>query len=250
MLGLIKALFLFTLIWGFPQLISNEKELIERVIIWNVGQGSWATYTNARSCVHFDMGGEFFPQKIYKFCQRKKNYLVISHFDKDHINFIKKFSQNTDLCWLNPRPHTKKVHFSIPHCKSFDSQKILSSFQNQTDFQVIAPTHYSKNENDNSYVTQFSDWIFPGDSPKNTESDWLSQIQNLSVHYLVLSHHGSKTASSDLLFQRLKNLKMIFASARRKKYNHPHPEVIKRIKSYSLPLIQTEIWGNIFLELH
>src|SRR5690606_9796583 len=57
----------------------------DRLVFWNVGQGSWATALRTYDCLHFDMGGEFAPPRLLlEPCLNVKNRLYLSHMDWDH----------------------------------------------------------------------------------------------------------------------------------------------------------------------
>lgn len=105
-------------------------------------------------------------------------------------------------------------------------------------------------QNDQSHVSFDPRFhaLFPGDSPRAQEKRWFPQAP-LDTRILVLGHHGSRTATSHQLVARLRHLKMAIASARFKKYGHPHIETKARLKQAHVPLLKTEDWGHlIFLD--
>lgn len=235
----ILKIFLFCII---PVKISTELFLQKQMIVWNVGQGLWVTHIERHTCTHFDMGGEFYPLLVNDLCQNKENLLVLSHFDQDHIKFISQFNQKIPLCWANPRSVEKLKFFRQKIFKNLKPCKPNSSLF------IIPPLTFSKEENKNSYVTQKERWLFPGDSPISQEKYWLPQLHKTKIRFLLLSHHGSKTATSKNFLRNLPNLLTTIASARQAKYNHPHPKIINRLHQHHLILLRTEIWGNLRFE--
>lgn len=85
--------------------------------------------------------------------------------------------------------------------------------------------------------------LIPGDSPKSEEKKWNSEIYSSRI--LILGHHGSKTSTSKMLLDSLKNLKMAVASARFNRYKHPSLETVIKLKKRKTPLLKTEQWGNL-----
>jgi competence protein ComEC len=90
--------------------------------------------------------------------------------------------------------------------------------------------------------------LIPGDSPASQEIKWDIALPS-TLRILILGHHGSRTSTSDHLLSRLPNVRLAIASARIRKYGHPHAETIARTRHHGVALIKTESWGNIWIEL-
>ncbi len=219
----------------------------QQMIVWNVGQGQWVTWVEPQNCLHFDVGGEFFSQnQIIKNCKNKNNYIFLSHWDWDHINFINKFNTlNLKACLaLAPESETTeyKRHFvkKISPCPDFNSNQVRK---------VNTSNTLQKKSNDFSHVLIHlpSRILIPGDSPAQQEKKWVLNLPT-HIHGLILGHHGSQSSTSNLLLNRLKNLKWAVASARQKRYGHPHPKVISRLRQKKIPILKTEEWGNLIFQ--
>lgn len=203
-------------------------------IIWNVGQGQMVTSVTPESCINFDFGGEKFPRKGYqKLCQNKKQVTYISHYDRDHFNFLYKVKSLNHCLALKNRPKTLRL--GIPLCKESILKKV-SSFKNQ-----------GASKNNSGFLLYYKGFYFPGDADTRFEGWSFKAKQAHEVKFLMLAHHGSNTSNGEKLFSSFKNLKMVFASARKNKYGHPHWQVLHRIKQKKIPLIRTETWGHIAL---
>ncbi|MBK7961611.1 MAG: hypothetical protein IPK04_10715 [Bdellovibrionales bacterium] len=84
------------------------------------------------------------------------------------------------------------------------------------------------------------------------EKIWAANLTNLEtkqIKVLILGHHGSKTSTSEALLQRLPRLKFAIATARESRYGHPHFVVLNRLRQHRIPILRTEDWGHIGLEL-
>lgn len=247
-----SQLYISILILFFATKISNG--FSSRIYIWNVGQGQWVTWVHENECLHFDMGGEFAAlRRIRQLCQFRKNILYLSHSDFDHIRYIFWGAKNlANLCLFAKSRETLNARKSsliqsINICPKQNTTRVEEVHFNSKSF---------KNSNDLSRVFLLNGVrrtiLIPGDSTSISEKIWVPQIKpriKRQIYGLVLGHHGSKTSTGPYLIQNLHELTLAFASARKKRYGHPHPVVQMRLKNNGVSLNTTEIWGNLVLEL-
>lgn len=222
--------------------VSMAPIYYQKWIIHNVGQGQWATFSNPTICLHFDFGGENFRRKylqrlFIKNCSQKENQLYLSHADLDHYSFYKMIWQNSkNLCW-----QFKPLNFSklknIPSCKKVSSAKLIYS------------DYYEKNKNASSGVIIKDSFLFSGDSPVSAERKWAGILKEYRIKYFMLGHHGSSTSTSDQLLKNLSQALMAISSARFKRYGHPHQKVLLKLKRNHIPLLKTEDWGNLIIQI-
>lgn len=224
-----------------------------RLYIWSVGQGQWLTWVSDSSCLHFDMGGEQAPLKKIKFlCASKRNILYLSHADNDHIQFINwGFRNLTALCLqAHPRESLKRQKrwlLNTPLCRTHLPKNVIEITYDITQFNK--PNDLSRVYLLNSKEKAF---LIPGDSTVESEKAWVDNIDagiKNKIRGLILGHHGSKTSTHLKTLNKLKNLKMSFCSARKKRYGHPHPTVTERLHQKKIPLASTEAWGNLIYEM-
>ena len=243
------CVFLFCFL--FPAQYTFMHEPV-RLIVWSVGQGQMVTYSEADLCVHFDMGGEKLPlRKLIRECGQKKNKVFFSHWDWDHINFTKRIWRKLPFfCRLNEPGgvgNKKKKDFllSVPQCK----KQIPDIFK-----EIVFKPSFNKSKritDSNKYsrvVVIKKQVLIPGDSPGSSEYLWQKKITD-PIRILVVSHHGSRFSTTPQLLNRLPDLKMAVASARRKRYGHPHIKVKKRLAKRGVPLLSTEEYNNIVIPL-
>ncbi len=179
----------------------------------------------------------------------------MSHFDWDHIKFSNQLARRlTKTCILNPKINSKnnfKNQFlkRISPCKNIDFKTI----QNENNLQFINQSIQNQSPDSNEMSLVFSlenTLLIPGDSDIKSEKKWIPLIKNKNkLQYIILGHHGSRTSTSKELLKKLHNLKQAFVSARQKKYGHPHPVLLTRIKKHHISLLCTEKWNSITLEL-
>lgn len=234
-------------------------------IIWNVGQGSWSSLITQEACFHFDMGGYKIKQNnIIKKCKKKKNILLLTHADSDHINLSYYFSaKSTNFClYKKPREPIKRHNLKYFKYLRLCKKKELLLLQKHRIIEI--PFFISKKNKLKKKVTKKSQSNFlsrifliqnliliGGDSTKKAELLWQHNIPNPEkIKYFILNHHGSKNSNHITLIKILKNLTGAIASAKKSRYGHPHKAVIKRLKQRKISLLQTEVWGSLYIYLN
>lgn len=213
----------------------------DRLIVWNVGQGSWTTITDSDVCVHLDMGGEFIADERYLLqeCRAKINIVAITHLDRDHINFIFQMQKKLTLCvaWRSTLPPHARLH-KIAECKAVPKE-----------LQLIVPSSFREKNDSHIYLWK-SNLLVTGDSYRRAELRLLRKLQLAHIRYLLVGHHGSRTSSHPRFVKSLRHLQQAIVSARRKKYGHPHPLTKEVYRKYGKPLLATEDFGTLIIELN
>jgi len=217
------------------------------LIIWNVGQGQWISEVHPELCLHYDMGGEKSPGlAITRLCRKKKNFILVSHWDWDHISWIASYSSQVDFACLLPPPkppkskRKKKSLESVKYCQT----KELRAIEAFIEVIYRPPESGDANAASQVFYSKTFKTLIPGDSPRRAEEIWASQAPRSSEGF-ILGHHGSKTSTSLSLIRALPNLKWSIASARKSRYGHPHPETESLLKKEKVPLLRTEDWGHL-----
>jgi len=229
---------LFSLFFGIH---ASAAELI----VWNVGQGLWATIATRNRCEHFDAGGEIAPwQMIEERCASAENIAYFSHWDWDHVSWAAKMRRRLKSLCIGAMPggtrheRRSKLFEKISLCERRQHVKELTDSQG---------FRQSSNDSSRVFVAEKS-VLLPGDATKTIERR-LNTRALRSIRFLIAGHHGSKTSTSNDLLRRLPHLKIAIASARKEKYGHPHPSVVTRLKERGISLLKTEDWGSIHIEL-
>lgn len=228
-------------------LFSSHSKAQSRFIIWNVGQGSWATEVHQSFCIHYDQGGEKDPSKqVLRFCRKKENYLFLSHWDLDHLSFVGKYSRMAEKICLARRPQGTP---SASKLKLFDRIKICPEAKTKSVgrfSRLLFRPWRARSSNDKSDILFSSQFriLLPGDSTKAQEKFW-GEFAPAHTKGLVLGHHGSYTSTSRNLLDHLSKLQWAVASARKLRHGHPHPKVAALLLKKRIPLLKTEDWGHL-----
>lgn len=244
---------LFFLIFLFPIRSDLEANLINEFIVWNVGQGSWATLVRNGVCDHFDSGGEFAPQiLIRKTCAHRSNRMHYSHWDWDHVSFAPTIQRLTNQICLSEIPagegsnKKKKMLARLKRCDQTPDQ--IQELSVTANARLESPGRKPKplSSNEVSRIFTTSRELVPGDSIAKAERNWATKLVNTNrLSLLVLGHHGSRTSTSPELLNHLPHLRQAVASARFRRYGHPHREVVARLRSRGIAVLRTEDWGSI-----
>lgn len=239
----------FLMMFLLPSPVHKSSNFHYQLIVWNVGQGQWITVLNGDSCVHFDAGGEKFPTKlILKICKDLNNIIYLTHGDWDHINALKFFRKNQMTYCLQNMPSEKltiskeKLLKPLKLCK----KKIIQEVK------AVNPTEHCKYDKSSNCFSWVFSWdnkvLVPGDSPAKMEKFWLDKVGR-DFEILILGHHGSATSTSDPLLKHIKKCTLAISSSRRAKYGHPSSKVVSKLRQFKIPLLTTEQWGHLIIEL-
>ncbi|MBE8163349.1 MAG: hypothetical protein HAW63_05115 [Bdellovibrionaceae bacterium] len=256
---------LFVFLFLSPHYLSINKITQPVFIIWNVGQGSWSSLVTNKACFHFDMGGEGYNKNnaIIQKCKTKQNILLLTHSDKDHIKFTYLFKKNRIKFCLYKKPREKIKKYNKKYLRNLQlctKQKLLLLKDNgivEIPFAISKKITFFKKKS-TPLSTNFLSRVFliknlilvGGDSTKKAELLWKNNLPYPEkIKYFVLDHHGSKNSNHIKLFQKLSHLIMAIASAKKSRYKHPHKEVVNLLKKQKVALLQTEIWGSIYIYL-
>jgi competence protein ComEC len=87
--------------------------------------------------------------------------------------------------------------------------------------------------------------IYTGDAETEHEEAMIERHEDLRANLLQLGHHGSRTSSSLAFLEAVRPELAIYSAAKNSQYNHPHPEVVERIKELGIPLYGTAESGTL-----
>ena len=248
----LKFIFFIPVLLFFASFLfhSSEDFKEDQLIIWSVGQGQMVTYLSHHTCHHFDMGGESFPKKkIFKLCKNKKNKVHYTHWDQDHINFSLQAKRIfPSLC----RVTSLRQRLPLSRKKRWMIQRIPPcTAQHYPDIrELFWPENVRlKNSNESSRVFIIKKRVLiPGDSSQRMEKYWSSLVKD-PIQILIAGHHGSFSSTSSFLLNHLPHLNLAIASARRKRYGHPHFQTVQRLNKRGVRLLSTEDFNHIRIPL-
>jgi len=111
-----------------------------------------------------------------------------------------------------------------------------------------------KNSNDTSIISRLifgnNSFLFTGDATKSVEKKILSKCGEkvnclLGSDVLKVSHHGSKTSTSEEFLKEVSPEIAIISCGKDNIYGHPHSETLEIFKKYDIEVLRTDINGDI-----
>jgi len=202
----------------------------------------------------------------------KLSVLVASHQDADHIGghaeVIEYFMarDGIDQIWDTGLAATSKTAERYLNAVEKYSDKLDIIFPVAGDeyewgryltVQVFNPPEGylpSQDCNENSMVLHVvfnntTSFLFPGDAGIQAESAMLSEGYPLGSTVLKVSHHGSRSATTEPFFSAVNPRIALIMAPLYSQYGHPHTEVLDRLCERGLITYWTGIHGNIKLSV-
>ena len=202
-----------------------------RITYIDVGQGDSTLVSLPFNSSHYliDTGRAYAYNEVKRALSRhgvfSLDYLVLTHDDADHV-------ENKNRIIKDFKP------------------KIVMEDKNQTiDFMHshLQDTNFG-DDNEDSIILSFNlhniRYLLLGDAHKKQEELIMKRNPDFKVDILKLGHHGSDTSTSNQLL-KLSNPKFAIISSRPSMYNHPRPEVMRRLYNHDVLPLQTSIEGDI-----
>ena len=199
---------------------------------------------------------------------KKIDYLIISHFDTDHIGGTLKVIEKLQV---------KKIIISMQKEKTNNFEeflKLINKRKNEviivkagdsiqvdksTRIDILWPTEkleITENSiNNNSIVakviTKDTSILFTGDIEKVAENQIVSRYNYkiLESTILKVAHHGSKTSSTEEFIKAVKPKISVIGVGENNKFGHPNNSVIETLKAYGSAIYRTDLQGEITLTI-
>jgi len=266
------AILVLTIFVLFLKLDDEELILPNKltVIGIDVGQGDsfLITFPNGKTALidageatkHFDNGKRVILPLLEKLGIDKIDYAFISHIDSDHYMGILELIKKRKIVELY------KPSLDIHQIKDIDFEKILKrtkvpfryysksnlNIGNAKLYFLKSDSHNYSSTNDNSGVIKLvygnSSFLFTGDIGIEVEKNLIKQYGLfLESDVLKVSHHGSKSSSSENLLSTVKPKFALISAGIMNKFKHPSQEVIARLRSFNIKILRTDSLGACIL---
>jgi len=210
----------------------------EIVYFLNVGQGDCSVLKikNSKSVVLIDTGGSEYidiaNDKIIPFLKKKGinriENVIISHDDFDHNGALEELVSNFKV-------------INIIDSSLIEEIKIGSS-------KFVNLNISEDRDNDGSIVLYGKyggiNYLFTGDISSEIEEK-IIENNKLEVDVLKISHHGSKSSSSENFIKTLKPKVSLIGVGKNNIYKHPSEYVVDILKGVGSSIYRTDINGDI-----
>jgi competence protein ComEC len=218
----------------------------------------------------FDVGERVIAPFLWRKKIRTVDTLILSHPNSDHMNgliFIARHFHVKNI-WTNNESRdtlgfaefmqviaSKNIHrpvFEAMPRRYRINDVELHLLYPPSDYLKLKNIQKWRNLNNNSLVVKASlksvSFLFPGDIMAEAEKELVDLAgKSLNSAVLIAPHHGSKTSSSQIFLNAVDPEFVIISAGRYRRFQLPHPAILKRYASRRYTLWRTDIDGAISL---
>ena len=188
---------------------SEEKEYNYKIYFFNAGKADCILISNNEKYIMIDTGEESLNSKILAHLKNngitKLDYLIITHFDKDHVGSASSLIDNIEIENVLQSNCPKESEYYENYINSLANKNIIAqtisgdkSFTlGDLEINVNGPTEiYDKNESNNSSLIvsvkyNNTSYLFMGDSQNDRIKDYLSEHSNDKYDFIKMPYHGN-----------------------------------------------------------
>ena len=268
-LGILIALICFNILAWIAVYDFSQLPFL-KVIFFDVGQGDAGFIeTPQRHQILIDGGpGSVILEKLGKsmpFYDRTIDLIILTHPEFDHLsglNEILKKYKVSNILWTGIVRDTaeykewkklieeEKAEIFIAKA----GQKILWESETNNYMEVLYPFEnlegkVFEDSNNTSIISKLvfgkNSFLFTGDAYKNVEGELINKKAEIDSDVLKVSHHGSKTSSSEEFIKSVSPQIAVISAGIGNKYGHPHQEVLELLEKYDIKILRTDKDGDI-----
>lgn len=245
----------------------NISEPVGRVCFIDVGQADCILIQSNGHNMMIDAGNQDDYETIKSYLNQynvnKLDYLILTHPHEDHIGSAPKLIENipiNNIMMTNLTMNTVIYQNLLTSIEEANSQIIIpkqgDSYElGEATFQILTDQTIDWGEEDPNlwsigvkvsfYKVSF---VMCGDADQLSEEEMMKSGLDLNADVLKLSHHGSRTASSDDFLKKVNPQYAIISSGKNNKYGHPHQETIETLEKNNINYFRTDTVGTIIAE--
>ena len=268
-LGILIALICFNILAWIAVYDLSQPAFLE-VIFFDVGQGDAIFIeTPKKHQILIDGGpGVVILEKLAKsmpFYDRTIDLIILTHPEFDHLsgfNEVLKKYKVSNILWTGIVRDTaeykewkklieeEKTEIFIAKA----GQKILWESETNNYMEVLYPFEnlegkVFEDSNNTSIISKLvfgkNSFLFTGDAYKNVEGELINKKAEIDSDVLKVSHHGSKTSSSEEFIKSVSPQIAVISAGIGNKYGHPHQEVLELLEKYDIKILRTDKDGDI-----
>lgn len=231
----------------------------------DVGQGDCTLIESGGKYMLIDAGepdkGSLVVKYLKKLGVEGLEVVVGTHPDSDHIGGIeevlKNFKCNTLLLSIleeetttssNLKSYLNKNGYRVTGPRIGDKYRIGNA-----EAEIVGPVQIYDEDNNNSISVMVTfenkKFLFMGDTESKAEKDIIEAGVNLDCDVLKVSHHGSKSSTTDLLLDKASPSVAVISCGKNNDYGHPHAKTLNKLLERNIILYRTDKQGTIILSV-
>lgn len=228
----------------------------------DVGQGDATLIMTDGHAMLIDAGNNGKGTAVQNYLQKqgikKLDYVIGTHPDADHIGgldvIIYKFDcgkvllpdyQKNTKTYDEVEDTLKAKSYRAAHPAAGDTYQLGDAvftvtapadkkFDNANDYSIAVRLEYGKNA-----------FLFVGDAEEDSENEMLKSKQDISADVYKVSHHGSKTGTSEEFLEKVDPKYAVISCGEDNSYGHPHAEVLNLLRREGVQVFRTDEQGTI-----
>ena len=185
------------------------------------------------------------------------DYAFLSHMHEDHIEGIYAVIQKLKLknLIIGKQETDNELYSKVVELANKYNVNIIEVKQGDeliidgVIFGVILAKENDKNVNNMSLILRMTygevSMLFTGDAEKELEENI-----NVKTNILKVSHHGSKTSSTEEFLKKNMPQVALISVGENNSYGHPNKEVLERLKKINAYIYRTDLNGEIYMRLY
>jgi len=243
-----------------------------RVTFFSVGQGDSIFIETAQGHQILIDGGpnSTVVEKVageLPFWDNSLDLVILTHPDADHLTglvpVLEQFEVENVL-WTGVEKETNIFASWIRVFKAENAnntvarakQKIVWSQAPNTFMEIISPDEMTiqnaKAVNDTSIVLilrhEENSFLFPGDISQAVEQELVNQGARMKASVLKVPHHGSKFSNTENFLEAVSPQVAVIQVGSKNRYGHPTEEVLERLANFGIPVLRTDLQGDILIK--
>ncbi len=242
------------------EVLDNTYDLME-VHFLDVGQGDCTLIKCGDAAMVIDTSTSDQGTAIQNYLSKngvdKLDYLVLTHPDADHIGsaavIITKFEIDTTFI-SNYEKDTKTYQKLI---QALDDKKVdyFTPIPGEVyslgsaEFTILAPINTYSDPNNASIALLLKNgdttFLFTGDAEEEAEEDIVESGRSIQADVYHAGHHGSKTASSEILLDAVSPKFSVISCKEGNSYGFPHAKVLNEFRDRGIKVYRTDEQGTI-----
>lgn len=238
------------------------------VIVLDVGQGQSILFASGGEFALIDCGsanswygaGELAARQLQTMGCGALNYLVLTHYDSDHISGVRDLLARMDvemllIPWEADDVFVRNEIFSLAEERHVEVE-FVGKEENlrlgRAEMTVFPPVGTASDNNRCLSVLASvggEELLVTGDMNTVTEKKLLAEHPLPDIEYLVAGHHGAVSSTSEELLSALKP-ETVCISVGSNSYGHPAEKTLQRLTDHGCAIYRTDLHGNIHLSLN